>query len=110
MLNISCVAVPSTLLVTTMHKANKHRYIMLVALGILVLICVMLEWTAEGCETNWDINGSVVTCNCNHLTNFAILVSTSMASVYRHFKFESSYSNFSGCLLQISGLFAISCT
>ena len=61
-----------------MHKDIKHRYIMLVALGILVLICVTTGWTVEGRETN--INGSVVTCNCNHLTNFAILVvSTSTA-------------------------------
>ena len=31
------------------------------------------EWRTEGCVTA-EVNGSVVTCNCNHLTNFAILV------------------------------------
>ena len=31
------------------------------------------EWTTEGCVTA-EVNESVVTCNCNHLTNFAILV------------------------------------
>ena len=34
---------------------------------------LILEWTTEGCVTA-EVNGSVVTCNCNHLTNFAILV------------------------------------
>ena len=31
------------------------------------------EWRTEGCVTA-EKDGSVVTCNCNHLTNFAILV------------------------------------
>ena len=33
------------------------------------------EWTTEGCETDLaEVDEGVVTCNCNHLTNFAILV------------------------------------
>ena len=31
------------------------------------------DWTPEGCTTVIGENG-VVTCNCNHLTNFAVLV------------------------------------
>ena len=31
------------------------------------------DWTTEGCETIGLVDG-VVTCQCNHLTNFAILV------------------------------------
>ena len=31
------------------------------------------EWTTEGC-VRVEVNESVVTCNCSHLTNFAILV------------------------------------
>ena len=34
------------------------------------------EWTTEGCVTA-EVNGDVVTCNCSHLTNFAILVNSS---------------------------------
>ena len=33
------------------------------------------EWTTDGCVTDLaEVNEGVVTCNCNHLTNFAILV------------------------------------
>ena len=31
------------------------------------------DWTTEGCTTIFGEDG-VVTCNCNHLTNFAVLV------------------------------------
>ena len=31
------------------------------------------DWTTEGCTTIVGEDG-VVTCNCNHLTNFAVLV------------------------------------
>ena len=31
------------------------------------------DWTPEGCTTNVSIDG-VVTCSCDHLTNFAVLV------------------------------------
>ena len=31
------------------------------------------NWTADGCETIGLVDG-VVTCQCDHLTNFAILV------------------------------------
>ena len=34
---------------------------------------ILDDWTAEGCETDAGSDG-VVTCNCTHLTNFAILV------------------------------------
>ena len=32
----------------------------------------ILRWTTEGCRT--EVNGDVITCTCNHLTNFAALV------------------------------------
>ena len=31
-----------------------------------------LRWTTEGCRT--EVNDDVITCTCNHLTNFAALV------------------------------------
>lgn len=36
------------------------------------------NWTSEGCVTV-NVSNDVVTCQCNHLTNFAILV---VSSVY----------------------------
>ena len=39
-----------------------------------MLLCVT-EWTTDGCETDLaEVDEGVVTCSCNHLTNFAILV------------------------------------
>ena len=35
------------------------------------------NWTSEGCETISLVDG-VATCECNHLTNFAILVVSMM--------------------------------
>ena len=32
------------------------------------------NWTTEGCVTTAVSDDGVVTCECNHLTNFAILV------------------------------------
>ena len=49
----------------TMHALNKHH-------THHWLIMCYTEWTTEGCQT--AVNGDVVTCTCNHLTNFAILV------------------------------------
>ena len=41
----------------------------------LVLLLYVAEWTTEGCETDLaEVDEGVVTCNCNHLTNFAVLV------------------------------------
>ena len=34
---------------------------------------VLQDWTSEGCATNVSEDG-IVTCSCNHLTNFAVLV------------------------------------
>lgn len=42
------------------------------------------EWTTEGCQTA-ELNGSVVTCYCNHITNFAVLV-VSVVCVLPHFQ------------------------
>ena len=33
----------------------------------------LVDWTISGCTTEVDQNGTV-TCSCNHLTNFAALV------------------------------------
>ena len=33
------------------------------------------EWTTDGCMTDLaEVNEGLVTCYCNHLTNFAVLV------------------------------------
>ena len=32
----------------------------------------VFRWTTEGCTT--EVNDDVITCTCNHLTNFAALV------------------------------------
>ena len=37
------------------------------------------NWTTEGCTTNVSQDG-IVTCSCNHLTNFAILVVSNLLS------------------------------
>ena len=59
-------------------------------ISICVALCLIansvalcyIEWTTEGCETT-EVNESVVICNCNHLTNFAVLVvSIPYMSVY----------------------------
>ena len=48
----------------------------------LVLLLYVTEWMTDGCETDLaEMDEGVVTCNCNHLTNFAILV-VSIPSVY----------------------------
>lgn len=39
------------------------------------------NWTSDGCQLA-QINGSVVTCRCNHLTNFASLVVCTYISIY----------------------------
>ena len=31
------------------------------------------NWTTDGCELS-EANGTIVTCRCNHLTNFGCLV------------------------------------
>ena len=42
------------------------------------------EWTTDGCETDLpEVNEGVVTCNCSHLTNFAVL-STCAFIVHMH--------------------------
>ena len=53
----------------------KRMYIILVSQDYLTCIklSIYTEWTTEGCETA-EVNGDAVTCHCNHLTNFAILV------------------------------------
>jgi hypothetical protein len=33
----------------------------------------MQQWTTDGCNTSVG-QGGVITCRCNHLTNFAVLV------------------------------------
>lgn len=32
------------------------------------------QWTADGCSTSVGQGGGIITCRCNHLTNFAVLV------------------------------------
>ena len=33
----------------------------------------MQQWTTDGCNTSVG-QGGIITCRCNHLTNFAVLV------------------------------------
>ena len=33
----------------------------------------MQQWTSDGCNTSVG-QGGIITCRCNHLTNFAVLV------------------------------------
>ena len=59
----------STILLSCIHMANISN------LCDLISYFTYTEWTTEGCVTDLsEVNESVVTCNCNHLTNFAILV------------------------------------
>ena len=51
-----------------------HIYI-IIYIYIQFLYFTYTEWTTNGCVTDLaEVNESVVTCYCNHLTNFAILV------------------------------------
>ena len=34
----------------------------------------MNDWSTEGCSLNATSSDGIVTCTCNHLTNFAVLV------------------------------------
>ena len=64
------------------------------------------EWTPEGCTTSVNQDG-IVTCSCNHLTNFAVLVVINlMCSHYTHHMIhESSYCPMCvGCMLKTRGL------
>ena len=38
----------------------------------------MQNWTSEGCVTVVGENG-IVSCSCNHLTNFAVLVVSALS-------------------------------
>ena len=50
------------------------QVICIISCFIAYFIFTYTEWTAEGCETDLsEVNEGVVTCNCNHLTNFAVL-------------------------------------
>lgn len=40
---------------------------------ITLVIHYYTEWIEDGCQTA-EVIGDVVTCSCNHITNFAILV------------------------------------
>lgn len=40
------------------------------------------DWTTFGCTRNGTNQDGVVTCNCNHLTNFALLVVSELANVH----------------------------
>ena len=60
------------LVLLTIHKRNISH----IANSVALCLLHNTEWTTEGCVTA-EVNGDVVTCNCNHLTNFAILVDSS---------------------------------
>ncbi len=38
------------------------------------------DWNTDGCTTS--VIGNIVTCSCNHLTHFAILLSPGIDKVY----------------------------
>ena len=66
------IGIAVLLVLLTIYKRNISHIANSVALCLLHNI----EWTTEGCVAA-EVNGDVVTCNCNHLTNFAILVDSS---------------------------------
>ena len=39
------------------------------------------NWTSKGCSNQTDGSGGNVTCSCNHLTNFAVLMVSSAAAL-----------------------------
>ena len=41
------------------------------------------QWTSDGCNTSVG-QGGIVTCHCNHLTNFAVLVVYCYPYLYIH--------------------------
>ena len=45
---------------------------------VIAILCVIViggygDWSSDGCNTS-SYSGLQVTCNCDHLTNFAILL------------------------------------
>ena len=66
-----------------------HKYRILVVLHRLIG-CILLfyrnggDWATDGCETKFR-NGSVTDCRCNHLTNFAVLLS--LKEIVNNFSF-----------------------
>ena len=55
------------------QDTDKHFQCMLCLVALCCYFFFCSEWTTEGC-VRVEVNESVVTCNCSHLTNFAILV------------------------------------
>ena len=66
------IGIAVLLVLLTIHKINISH----IANSVALCLLHNTEWTTEGCVTA-EVNGDVVTCNCNHLTNFAILVDSS---------------------------------
>lgn len=42
------------------------------------------NWTTFGCTTRMESESGVVVCECNHLTNFAVLVVSSARCEDKH--------------------------
>ena len=45
-------------------------------------ITLSVVWVTDGCTTIHTEDGDLVTCECDHLTNFASLVVCALAAVY----------------------------
>ena len=73
------IAIAVLLVLLTIHKRNISH----IAIILLLYVYYITEWTTEGCVAA-EVNGDVVTCNCNHLTNFAILVNSSECTFIGH--------------------------
>lgn len=67
-------------------------------------------WLADGCERVGDNNDRSVTCHCNHLTNFGlimnfdVIINPSQNSDKTHTDDSLKLVTFIGCFLSITGL------
>lgn len=61
------------------------------------------QWSQDGC-TFMDSNGTHVTCQCNHMTNFAILMDVSGVKLSHEHQTFLKYITYIGCIISITCL------
>ncbi|XP_061182218.1 adhesion G protein-coupled receptor L1-like [Saccostrea echinata] len=58
------------------------------------------DWSQEGCSLR-DMNSTHVTCQCNHLTNFAILMDVSGVELGYEHVMSLTFISYIGCIVSI---------
>lgn len=47
-----------------------------------------MEWSDQGCKVKAHVTGSHTDCECNHMTNFALLM---VSMIYKDFNTECAW-------------------